>query len=141
MWNKAVARRQAFAAERRVRRHDGAYHTFSVRAAPATAPAGAPREWVGVHEDITERREFKTALKAGRDAAQHANHAGSRPRPWPAISPFGSRNPRFDQRGTGAGRRARDGVYRTRNEQRSSREAVTLGPLRPERHGAMDRDR
>ena len=76
-WNGAVARRRPFAVEHRVRRHDGAYRTFSVRAVPVPAPAGAPREWVGVHEDITERREFETALKDARDAAQHANQAKS----------------------------------------------------------------
>ncbi|HEX2552269.1 MAG TPA: PAS domain S-box protein [Microvirga sp.] len=61
-WNAAVARRDVFVFEHRVRRHDGVYRLFSVRAVPVLDPDGSIREWVGVHTDITEEREAKTAL-------------------------------------------------------------------------------
>ena len=53
-WNEAVARRQTFEFEHRVRRHDGEWRVFSIRAVPVL-DGGEIREWVGVHIDITER--------------------------------------------------------------------------------------
>jgi PAS domain S-box-containing protein len=55
-WNEAVADRKPFVFEHRVRRHDGAWRIFSVRAIPMMAGDGTIREWVGVHTDITQRR-------------------------------------------------------------------------------------
>ncbi len=76
-WNKAVADCRTFAFEHRVRRHDGEYRLFSVRAVPLLDANGAIREWVGVHEDITERREFEQMLRLARDEAMEANLAKS----------------------------------------------------------------
>ncbi|MCW6506677.1 response regulator [Lichenifustis flavocetrariae] len=76
-WNEAVSHRRVFLFEHRVRRHDGVYRLFSIRAVPVLEPDGRIREWVGVHEDITERREFEMALKAARDEAEAANLAKS----------------------------------------------------------------
>ena len=76
-WNKAVADCHTFMFEHRVRRHDGAYRLFSVRAVPLLDRDGAIREWVGVHEDITERREFEQTLRLARDEAMQANLAKS----------------------------------------------------------------
>ena len=53
-WNDAVTERRAFAFEHRVRRRDGAWGRFAIRAVPVIEPGGALREWVGVHIDITE---------------------------------------------------------------------------------------
>jgi PAS domain S-box-containing protein len=61
-WNAAVIRRNVFIFEHRVRRRDGAYRLFAVRAVPVLAPDGSIREWVGVHTDITDEREAKAAL-------------------------------------------------------------------------------
>ncbi|MDQ4135692.1 MAG: PAS domain S-box protein [Pseudomonadota bacterium] len=61
-WNAAVARRDVFVFEHRVRRHDGVYRLFSIRAVPVLDPDGSIREWVGVHTDITDEREAKAAL-------------------------------------------------------------------------------
>ncbi len=81
-----------FLYEHRVRRHDGIYRLFVVRAAPVfeTSVLGASvqgrpgqgrpgrlREWVGVHEDITDRRLAEDDLRAARDAAEDANRAKS----------------------------------------------------------------
>ncbi len=76
-WNNAVTGRNAFVFEHRVRRHDGEYRLFSVRAVPLLEADGAIREWVGVHEDITERREFEQTLRLARDEAMEANLAKS----------------------------------------------------------------
>ena len=55
-WNLVVAAKKMFVFEHRVRRHDGAYRLFTVRALPVLREDGSIREWVGVHSDITERR-------------------------------------------------------------------------------------
>ena len=48
-WNKAVESRSTFVFEHRVRRFDGEWRRFSVRAVPITGPDGDIAEWVGVH--------------------------------------------------------------------------------------------
>ena len=54
-WNAAVAARRTFVFEHRVRRHDGAWRQFSIRAVPSFDAEGGIVEWVGVHTDITGR--------------------------------------------------------------------------------------
>ena len=76
-WGEAVSSQRTFAVEHRARRQDGVFRIFSVRAVPILNRDGTTREWVGVHEDITERRAFETALKDARDAAEQANQAKS----------------------------------------------------------------
>jgi PAS domain S-box-containing protein len=56
-WQKAVAERRPFVFEHRLRRHDGIWRLFSIRAVPIITTDGTIREWVGVHSDITERRQ------------------------------------------------------------------------------------
>ncbi len=63
-WNIAVQTRSMFVHEHRVRRHDGAWRNFAVRALPITAADGRITEWVGVHTDITEQRTAERALQA-----------------------------------------------------------------------------
>ena len=55
-WRRALASSETLATVHRVRRHDGVYRTFSVRAVPVTGERGQTIEWVGVHTDITEQR-------------------------------------------------------------------------------------
>ena len=62
-WNRAVAERRKFVFEHRVRRHDGVWRLFSVCALPLI-DAGEIQEWVGVHADITDRRQVQQALEA-----------------------------------------------------------------------------
>jgi PAS domain S-box-containing protein len=62
-WNAAVAERKPFIFEHRVRRRDGEWRLFSVRAIPAISPDGSIREWVGVHTDVTEQRAIAAALQ------------------------------------------------------------------------------
>lgn len=61
-WHAAVAGRKTFEFEHRVRRSDGVWRTCAVKAVPIIAENGAVREWVGVHTDITERRQSEQAL-------------------------------------------------------------------------------
>ena len=62
-WNKAVASRTTFVFEHRVRRFDGQWRRFSVRAVPITGPDGEIEEWVGVHSDITDERSAEITLR------------------------------------------------------------------------------
>lgn len=62
-WKAAVARRSTFMFEHRVRRHDGEWRQFSVRAVPVFDDAGALREWVGIHTDVTDQRTNERALR------------------------------------------------------------------------------
>jgi PAS domain S-box-containing protein len=56
-WDQAVAAKGRFEFEHRVRHHDGEWRWCKVRAVPVVNHDGSIREWVGVHHDITERRQ------------------------------------------------------------------------------------
>lgn len=62
-WNQAVAEKRPFDMEHRVRRHDGEWRHFSIRAVPVVQD-GDILEWVGVHIDITDRFQAKQKLTA-----------------------------------------------------------------------------
>ena len=62
-WKAAVAERRTFLFEHRVKRHDGAWRLFSVRAIPILDAVGDVVEWVGVHTDITEQRAAERSLR------------------------------------------------------------------------------
>jgi PAS domain S-box-containing protein len=63
-WSEAVAKRHHYVCEHRVRRHDGQWRQFAIRAIPVLNADGSVREWVGVHTDVTDRRraEDRTAF-------------------------------------------------------------------------------
>ena len=63
-WQAAVAKRTTFVFEHRVRRHDGVWRCFAVRAVPVLNEDGTIREWVGVHSDITAATEARQQLAA-----------------------------------------------------------------------------
>jgi PAS domain S-box-containing protein len=63
-WLKAVAGRGMFVHEHRVRRRDGDWRLFAVRAIPIMADTGSISEWVGVHTDITEQRRAEAGVRA-----------------------------------------------------------------------------
>ena len=69
-WNEAVSERRTFVFEHRVRRHDGVYRTFAIRAVPVVDADGSIREWVGVHTDITEQRDAEAELKESNEEIQ-----------------------------------------------------------------------
>ena len=62
-WEKAVADKSVFVFEHRLRRHDGMWRRFSIRAVPIFDNMGCVSEWVGVHTDVTEQREAEQLLR------------------------------------------------------------------------------
>jgi PAS domain S-box-containing protein len=65
LWDRAVKAREPCEYEHRLRRHDGEYRYFSVRAVPVFADDGAIREWAGIHSDITQRKLTEQSLRDG----------------------------------------------------------------------------
>jgi PAS domain S-box-containing protein len=64
-WEHAVAARAPCEYEHRLRRHDGVYRYFSVRAVPVFADTGEIREWAGIHSDITQHKLSEQSLRDG----------------------------------------------------------------------------
>ncbi|MEE2794371.1 MAG: PAS domain S-box protein [Pseudomonadota bacterium] len=62
-WEKAVASKTMFVFEHRLRRGDGEWRTFAIRAVPWLDEDGEIREWVGVHTDVTQQRAAEQALR------------------------------------------------------------------------------
>ena len=79
-WERAVAERKMFIFEHRVRRRDGVYRLFSIRAVPILRADGEVREWVGIHADVTdqkreeeERRQLLESERAARSEAERSS--------------------------------------------------------------------
>ena len=68
-WLRAVESRSTFVFEHRVRRADGQWRQFSIRAVPVLDEDRQIREWVGIHTDVTELRANERLLKEDRDRA------------------------------------------------------------------------
>ena len=62
-WLENVRTGGVFVFEHRLRRHDGVYRLFSIRAVPVLGDDGSLREWVGVHTDITDRVRVEQQLR------------------------------------------------------------------------------
>ncbi len=63
-WLMALESKSPASFEYRLRRHDGLYRTFSARAVPVTGQDGTLREWVGICEDISDRRLVESEIAA-----------------------------------------------------------------------------
>lgn len=66
-WEKAVADKSVFVFEHRLRRRDGAWRHFSIRAVPIFDDMGCISEWVGVHTDVTEQKAAEQLLRESED--------------------------------------------------------------------------
>jgi PAS domain S-box-containing protein len=77
-WLAAVAERRPYTFEHRVRRRDGQWRLFSIRAIPALNSDGSIREWVGVHTDITDRKVAEIALQRESERLDIINRIGAR---------------------------------------------------------------
>jgi two-component system, chemotaxis family, CheB/CheR fusion protein len=81
-WRETVLKKEPFSFEHRLRRHDGEWRNFIVRAVPRLDAAGALLQWVGVHTDVTELRRLEAertqtleAEQMARSQAESANRA------------------------------------------------------------------
>jgi PAS domain S-box-containing protein len=72
-WTEAVARGGPYVFEHRVRRHDGAWRHFAIRAIPVLAHDGSVQEWVGVHTDVTEARAAERRLRESEARAREVS--------------------------------------------------------------------
>lgn len=70
-WRSAVAAKRPFVFEHRVRRHDGEWRRFAIRAIPVLDEDGDISEWVGVHRDITERQQRQALLERNAETFFH----------------------------------------------------------------------
>ena len=73
-WAAALTKRSIYEVEQRLRRHDAEYRYMNIRAVPILSQDGSMREWVGVHDDITERKQAETELQ--QTAAELARSEG-----------------------------------------------------------------
>ncbi|MET3858778.1 PAS domain-containing protein [Rhizobium sp. OAE497] len=74
-WNAAVEAKSMYVHEHRVRRHDGAWRQFAIRALPIISSNGDIVEWVGVHTDITHQRAAEATLRDQADVlARQVRH-------------------------------------------------------------------
>jgi PAS domain S-box-containing protein len=58
-WQTAINECQTYEIQYRLRRADGVYRIFSVRGVPVVDAAGNVKEWVGVHQDVTEQQRLE----------------------------------------------------------------------------------
>jgi PAS domain S-box-containing protein len=83
VWEKAVETREVYQTEYRVRRSDGIYRSFSVRAVPVFNDSGMIQEWIACSTDITDQLQSgyhtKDSLNALLAMAESAVKVSSEP--------------------------------------------------------------
>jgi PAS domain S-box-containing protein len=83
VWEKAVETQEIYHTEYRVRRSDGIYRSFTVRAVPVFDDSGCIQEWIGFSTDITDRLQSeyhtKDSLNALLTMAETAVKVSSEP--------------------------------------------------------------
>jgi len=62
VWSAAVKNRLPYEVEHRIRTPDNSYRNMSVRAVPILDDDGSIRQWIGVHKDITERKQAELRI-------------------------------------------------------------------------------
>ena len=75
-WSQAVAAHDLYAIDHRIRRADGEWRIMAARAVPIMGD-GDVREWIGMHTDITERKQAEIELNEAKESAEAANRAKS----------------------------------------------------------------
>jgi PAS domain S-box-containing protein len=66
-WEEAQLTKKTFAVEHRLKRHDGEYRWFLVRAEPLTDEKGNIKVWFGSSTDIEEQKRVQRALECERE--------------------------------------------------------------------------
>jgi len=74
-WRAAFAAGEPFEKEARLRRADGAYRWFLLRAAPLRDERGNVVKWYGTTTDIEDRRRAEEALQEAQDKLAHVTRA------------------------------------------------------------------
>lgn len=69
-WLAAVSERTTYEVEHRLRRADGVYRHMMVRGVPILETDGIVREWVGVHNDVTEQKNAAESLRRSEERFQ-----------------------------------------------------------------------
>jgi len=77
-WAQPAPESSLYEAEQRIRRADGVYHTFLVRAAPTHDTEGHVQEWVGFCTDITESSQMTRRTEEARANALALREANRR---------------------------------------------------------------
>jgi len=72
IWRNAVATKNSYEAEYRLRRYDGIYRHFLARGVPVFKDDGTIREWVGTCIDITDRKKAEQLLRESREDLNRA---------------------------------------------------------------------
>ncbi len=75
-WKAALSSRGMYAHEHRVRTAAGEWRRFVTRAVPMIGEDGSLLEWVGIHTDVTERREQQAALHESQARLQFLDDLG-----------------------------------------------------------------
>lgn len=70
-WTEALNTRTPYAAETRIRRHDGEYRYMNVRGIPVLNPDDSIREWIGTNTDIHDRKQAEAALAESEAKFRH----------------------------------------------------------------------
>jgi PAS domain S-box-containing protein len=79
-WQRIIASNAAGEAETRLRRQDGSYRWFLLRANPLRDETGVIVKWYGVNTDIDDRKQAEAELRRAYDSfaeAQGLSHTGS----------------------------------------------------------------
>lgn len=63
LWLDAIDTKSLYETEYRVRRYDGSYGYFTVRGVPILSADNSIQEWVGIHNDISDRKRAQQALQ------------------------------------------------------------------------------
>ncbi len=70
-WQTALTTGEPFEGEWRVRRADGEYRTFVIRAVPLRQAEGKPLRWYGTNTDIEEHKKAEQALMTSQTELAH----------------------------------------------------------------------
>jgi len=62
IWREAVDKGEVYETRFRIRRHDGVYRWFLIRALPIRGPDGTIERWIGSNTDIEDERQNAAAL-------------------------------------------------------------------------------
>lgn len=74
-WYRAMRSRRRFETECRIRRYDGVYRWYWLKAEPETDEEDRVIAWLATGTDIHDRRTFEDQLKDAQAKAEAANHA------------------------------------------------------------------